>query len=91
MLVLTRKTGEQIRIGDSIIVTVTRVQGNRVGIGIQAPPQVLIQRTERQPRAADHGDSPEHALTAVVAGAGAGGELSAEQDPPWILPLRAGQ
>lgn len=88
MLVLTRKSGEQIRIGDSIIVTITRVQGNRVGIGIEAPSQVLIQRSERQARAAD-GDSAAAPLTAAVSGAGF--ERPAELDRPWVLPLRAGQ
>jgi carbon storage regulator len=46
MLVLTRKVGERIVIDDSIVVTVLKVQGNRVRIGIRAPETVAIQRDE---------------------------------------------
>jgi len=49
MLVLTRKSGEELRIGDDIIVTVVRLQGNRVQIGISAPRSVEIRRQECQP------------------------------------------
>lgn len=44
MLVLSRKTGEEVRIGDDIVVKVTRVQGGRVRIGIEAPQHVAITR-----------------------------------------------
>ena len=37
MLVLTRKAGEQIRIGNDIVVTVLEVLGNKVRVGIDAP------------------------------------------------------
>ena len=37
MLVLSRKPGEQLRIGDNITITVVEVRGNRVKIGIEAP------------------------------------------------------
>ena len=46
MLVLSRKTGEAIVIGDGIKVTVTRVSGNRVTIGIDAPGDVRVLRGE---------------------------------------------
>jgi carbon storage regulator len=46
MLVLSRKTDEQILIGDSIVVTVVRIGPNEVRIGIDAPPDVDIVRTE---------------------------------------------
>lgn len=46
MLVLTRKEGEWIQIGDQIVVKITEVQGNRVRIGIEAPPEVAIRRRE---------------------------------------------
>ena len=46
MLVLTRKVGEQIVIDGNIIVTVTAVDGNKVRIGVSAPPQVRIDRAE---------------------------------------------
>lgn len=46
MLVLTRKLGESIQIGDSIVVEVAAVQGKRVRIAIQAPDDVEIRRGE---------------------------------------------
>lgn len=46
MLVLTRKATQQIRVGDAITITVVRVEGNKVRIGIQAPLDVPIVRGE---------------------------------------------
>jgi carbon storage regulator len=46
MLVLTRKTGESIYIGGNIRVTVTSIDGNKVRLGIEAPPSVRIDREE---------------------------------------------
>lgn len=46
MLVLSRKTGERIQIGDNITIVVNRVAGNRVTIGIEAPNDVHIVRGE---------------------------------------------
>lgn len=46
MLVLTRKPGEQIIIGDGIVITVLEGRGDGVRIGIEAPKGVLIQRRE---------------------------------------------
>jgi carbon storage regulator len=46
MLVLTRKVGERIQVGDSIVVTVVRVQNDKVRIGIDAPADVAIVREE---------------------------------------------
>jgi carbon storage regulator len=46
MLVLTRKSGEEIIINDEICITVVRLRGNRVQLGIKAPPGVLIRRKE---------------------------------------------
>jgi carbon storage regulator len=48
MLVLSRKETERIRLGDSIIVTVVRVAGDKVRLGIEAPPDVLVLRDELQ-------------------------------------------
>lgn len=46
MLVLTRKVGEVITIGDDITVTVLEIQGNRVSLGIKAPGSYRILRAE---------------------------------------------
>jgi carbon storage regulator CsrA len=46
MLVLSRKVGERIVIGDGISVVVNRVAGNRVTLGIEAPDDVRIVRGE---------------------------------------------
>ena len=46
MLVLTRRLGESIRIGDDIEVFVTELHGNQVKLGIKAPRDVKIIREE---------------------------------------------
>ena len=46
MLVLSRKPGETIQIGNEIVLTVLRVSGNRVHLGVQAPASVAIARGE---------------------------------------------
>jgi carbon storage regulator len=46
MLVLSRKVGEQLLIGESIVVSVVRISPNEVRIGIEAPQEVEIARTE---------------------------------------------
>lgn len=46
MLVLSRRENERIRVGDSIVVTVVRVAGDRVRLGIEAPASVVVLRGE---------------------------------------------
>lgn len=46
MLVLTRKSGEEIVIDDEIRITVVAVKGDRVRVGITAPPEVRVDRDE---------------------------------------------
>ena len=46
MLVLTRKLGEVIRVGESVTVRVLEVKGNQVRLGVDAPPDVRIYREE---------------------------------------------
>lgn len=46
MLVLARKLGESVHIGDGIVVTVVEVRKSRVRLGIAAPSAVRIQREE---------------------------------------------
>lgn len=46
MLVLSRKAGQEITIGDDIVLTVTQIKGGRVRIGIDAPKHLKIGRNE---------------------------------------------
>jgi carbon storage regulator len=46
MLVLSRKAGEKVHIGDGIVVTIVQLSGNRVRLGVQAPPSIPILRGE---------------------------------------------
>jgi carbon storage regulator len=46
MLVLTRKLGEVIRVGDAVTVRVLEVKGNQVRLGVDAPADVRIYREE---------------------------------------------
>ena len=64
MLVLTRKAGQSVRIGNNIAVVVLEVKGNHVRIGIDAPTQIRIVRQE---------------LCATAVGSCVGGELVARE------------
>jgi len=46
MLVLSRKAGEQIFVGDNIVITIVRLSPNNVRIGITAPRDMQILRSE---------------------------------------------
>jgi carbon storage regulator len=46
MLILTRRVGETVMIGDTVTVTVLQVRGNQVRVGINAPKNVLVHREE---------------------------------------------
>ncbi len=46
MLLLSRKRGEQVVIGDTVTVTVIEIKGNRVKLGFNGPPEVPIHREE---------------------------------------------
>jgi carbon storage regulator len=46
MLVLTRKTGEAIQIGDDIEITILSVKGDQIKLGINAPKNIEIHRKE---------------------------------------------
>ncbi len=50
MLVLSRREKERIKLGDSIVVTVIRVGGDRVRLGIEAPLDVIVLREELERR-----------------------------------------
>jgi carbon storage regulator len=49
MLILTRKVGETVLIGENIRIMVVEVRGKQVRLGIEAPPDLLVLRTEEKP------------------------------------------
>ena len=49
MLVLSRKEGQRIRLGDSSVITVVGVTGDKVRVGVEAPDSVIVLREELQP------------------------------------------
>ncbi len=53
MLILTRKPGETLKIGDDIQVTVLGVKGNQVRLGVDAPKDVQVHREEIYQRIQD--------------------------------------
>ena len=57
MLVLSRKESEKIMLGDSIVLTIVRVSGDRVRLGIEAPSDMLILRKELDPMMTDRPDT----------------------------------
>jgi carbon storage regulator len=63
MLVLTRKVGEEIVIGNNIRLRIIKVDGNKVRIGITAPDDIPVDRQEI------HDKKQEWALTPAVVGA----------------------
>ena len=46
MLVLSRGVGERIQVGESVFITIVRIQSDKVRIGIEAPPDVSVHREE---------------------------------------------
>lgn len=81
MLVLTRKHQEQIRIGDNITLTILRIKGNAVRIGIEAPREVRVVRGELPPHRPATNLGPETPSLAGHAKPAEGlpsGELTAE-------------
>lgn len=46
MLILTRKTGEKVMIGDNVELTVLGIKGNQVRVGVDAPKDIAVHREE---------------------------------------------
>ena len=59
MLILTRRVGEVLRIGDDVSITILGVKGNQVRIGIDAPKDVAVHREEIYQRIKREGDAGE--------------------------------
>lgn len=53
MLILSRRESERVHLGDDIVLTIVRVNGDKVRIGVEAPPHVKILRTELEVSAQD--------------------------------------
>ncbi|MCC7087261.1 MAG: carbon storage regulator CsrA [Pirellulales bacterium] len=68
MLVLSRKACEQIQIGEDVVVTVLQVKGQTVRIGIEAPKNIRILRSELPSRETSDGAQESEAATKASAG-----------------------
>ncbi len=66
MLVLSRKEGEKLVIGDNITLVVSRISGNRVTLGIEAPSEIRIVRGELKPLGDESKVVPIRRATAVT-------------------------
>ena len=52
MLVLSRKESQRIRLGEEVCITIVKISGDKVRVGIEAPSDVLVLRDELEPHAA---------------------------------------
>jgi carbon storage regulator len=71
MLVLSRKESQRIRLGDSIVVTIVKISGDKVRVGIEAPTSVLVLRDELEA----------HAQAPTAVGGEAAATLAGELSP----------
>jgi carbon storage regulator CsrA len=99
MLVLTRKLQQQIKIGEHITVTILRVKGHTVRIGIEAPRDVRVVRGELPPKADSHAEPAEATVIEALVtvsddtdaaevqfDSSAGGQSVEHPDSPLALP-----
>lgn len=68
MLVLSRKESQRIRLGDSIVITIVKISGDKVRVGIDAPDDVLVLRDELEPRESLSASPVETETVAAVEG-----------------------
>jgi len=79
MLILTRRIGENLRIGEDVSVTVLGVKGNQVRLGVAAPKSVAVHREEVFHRIAEENQAPADSpvsRTVRVTAKRAGGKLT---------------
>jgi carbon storage regulator len=67
MLILTRRVGEAVVIGEEVTVTVLGVKGNQVRIGVNAPKSVTVHRDEIYERIKNERDAERSAVDALTA------------------------
>jgi carbon storage regulator len=72
MLILTRRVGEALKIGDNVDVTILSVKGNQVRIGISAPKDVSVHREEIYSRIKDEQKQPKLPQLGLPRAAGSG-------------------
>lgn len=72
MLLLTRKLGENIRIGDDVKITIVEVKGNHVKLGIDAPPSIKVHREEIYERIQEENRRAQGIKTEPADGRGSG-------------------
>ena len=85
MLVLTRKLMERLYIGDEICITVVRVEGGQVRLGIDAPRHIPVVRAELTPRRAADKAAPDP----LPSPAAAGERTPAPEPPSGVVPIRS--
>ncbi len=64
MLVLSRKESQRIRLGDSIVITIVKISGDKVRVGIDAPDNVLVLRDELEAHPQPKTEEPSPAKSA---------------------------
>jgi len=60
MLVITRRLGESIRIGDNIVIHIVKAEAPRARIGVDAPKEMAVLRAELKPYDEEHSPTPSH-------------------------------